>query len=183
MTAPDGDWQRLHDEIRAARTAYQPKRARFAREIGVDDSTLQIMEGTRRGNVSAGMLDFVTSKLGWPPGRWREIVGLSSAPAALSDPPTGDEISAARAALGWSLEDLAERIGAGPETIKQWEGGGDIPPRRQQQLRDAFGGVPSPHAGETPRAGDPIHSASDVALLTELLRRASIREQGRAVIG
>lgn len=184
MTAPQrGDWSRLHNEIKAARVAHQPKRATFAKEIGVDDSTLQILEGARRGRVSDRMLDFVTAKLGWEPGRWRAVLGIPEPGSVeLSDRPTGDELRAAREARGWSLEQLAEQLQVGPKTIAAWESGEAVPQSRAEQIRAVL--TDGGQSGERPAVGgddSALRAVSDVALLSELLRRARTREQGRAV--
>lgn len=69
------DRERLAEAIREARIKKGfPKRAAFAREIDVDDSTLAIIEGRRAGHVSDEMLDFVTTRLGWAPGQWRAVL-------------------------------------------------------------------------------------------------------------
>lgn len=70
------DWGRLAEAITEARIKKGfAKRAAFARELGIDDSTLAIIEGKRhRGRVSDEMLDMVTARLGWPPGQWRAVL-------------------------------------------------------------------------------------------------------------
>lgn len=69
------DWGRLAEAIREARIRRGfAKRVAFARELGIDDSTMAIIEGRRTGRVSDEMLDFVTTRLGWTPGQWRAVL-------------------------------------------------------------------------------------------------------------
>lgn len=44
---------------------------------------------------------------------------------------TGQQIRAARAALGWSQEDLAQRAGLHPKSIGYWEHAAPAEPRRR----------------------------------------------------
>lgn len=44
----------------------------------------------------------------------------------------------ARAALGWSLDDLAVASGVGRRTIAKFESGGSVLPDNIKKLRDAF---------------------------------------------
>jgi DNA-binding XRE family transcriptional regulator len=68
-------WAALAAAFRRARIeAGYPKRAQFARVAGVNDSTLQVIEGRRVNNISEDMLDAVTMKLGWRPGQWRQYL-------------------------------------------------------------------------------------------------------------
>lgn len=41
----------------------------------------------------------------------------------------GDEIREARAALGWTLDDMAEELGVHRMTVHRWETGTHTPPR------------------------------------------------------
>jgi transcriptional regulator with XRE-family HTH domain len=47
---------------------------------------------------------------------------------------TGAQIRAARAALGWSAQTLADRTGIGARTIARFEGVDDVPPSRSSTL-------------------------------------------------
>jgi transcriptional regulator with XRE-family HTH domain len=82
----------------------------------------------------------------------------------------GSEIRRLREARGLTQQELATAIGVGQRTVGNWERGETIPKNRMGMLRDFFGITSSgePH---------PIRSASEVTLLTELLRRAAERER------
>lgn len=88
----------------------------------------------------------------------------------------GDEIRRLREARHWTQADLARRVGVGPRTVGGWERGESVPRNRMGALRELFG------LDGNSDASDPIRAASDVALLSELLRRAALRE-GRAGTG
>jgi predicted transcriptional regulator len=70
---------------------------------------------------------------------------------------TGMQIRAARAAIGWSIEQLAERSGVSARTIKRYEALEGIPPSRTTSLIDVkaaleeagieFTGVPDDRPG------------------------------------
>lgn len=49
---------------------------------------------------------------------------------------TGSQIRAARSALRWSSEDLAERCGVASRTIKRLEAHDGVPPSRSSTLMD-----------------------------------------------
>lgn len=70
--------------------------------------------------------------------------------------------------------DLATAIGVGPRTVSNWERGETIPRNRLGMLREFFGVT----NGDT---DDPLRAASTVALLSELLRRASENGDRRAL--
>lgn len=78
----------------------------------------------------------------------------------------GTQIRSAREARGWTQEQLAARIGVGGRTVGNWERGETVPKNRMGKLREVLGEP----------TDDPIRAASDVALLAELLRRASARQ-------
>lgn len=79
-------WGDLAEAVQAERVKLgYIKRAAFARAVGVNDSTLQVIEGNRRGKVSEQMLDRVNHALGWPDGAWRECLG-ETAGGASTDP-------------------------------------------------------------------------------------------------
>ena len=82
----------------------------------------------------------------------------------------GTQIRAAREARGWTQEDLAREVGVGSRTIGNWERGETIPKNRLGRLVEIFGEGTS----------DPVRAASDVELLSELLRRAAARARGTA---
>jgi len=48
----------------------------------------------------------------------------------------GMQIRAARAALGWSIEETAERAGVSARTIKRFEAFEGVPPSRSSTLYD-----------------------------------------------
>lgn len=82
------DWQRLFALIKRARIAKgYPKRAPFSKLIGINDSTMAILEGARPGPVSDEMLDFVTSRIGWGDGMWRRVLAERNPPAPPPFPP------------------------------------------------------------------------------------------------
>lgn len=85
----------------------------------------------------------------------------------------GNEIRELREARGLTQQQLAQAIGVGGRTVGNWERGETVPLNRMGKLREFFGITASESA-------DPIRSASDIALLTELLRRA---EDRRANVG
>jgi transcriptional regulator with XRE-family HTH domain len=84
----------------------------------------------------------------------------------------GDEIRRLREARGLTQQQLAAAIGVGMRTIGNWERGETVPLNRMGMLEHFFGVAVD--------RDDPLRSASDVSLLTELLRRAAERER-RAV--
>lgn len=49
---------------------------------------------------------------------------------------TGVQIRSARAALGWSIEQLAQKSGVSGRTIKRYEAIDEIPPSRTSSLVD-----------------------------------------------
>jgi transcriptional regulator with XRE-family HTH domain len=73
-------------------------------------------------------------------------------------------------------EQLAQAIGVGHRTIGNWERGDTVPQNRMGMLEQFFGVDHDPSA-------DAIRSAPEVALLTELLRRAVERERRAAAAG
>lgn len=75
MNGTEEDRARLAKAIRDARIKRGfPKRAAYARQLGINDSTLAIIEGARPGPVSDEMLDFVTADLGWAQNAWRAVL-------------------------------------------------------------------------------------------------------------
>lgn len=87
----------------------------------------------------------------------------------------GARIRALREARGLTQEQLASALGVGQRTIGNWERGDTIPRNRLGMIERFFGDELHPDVE------DPLRSASEIALLTELLRRAGLREQGRSV--
>jgi transcriptional regulator with XRE-family HTH domain len=81
----------------------------------------------------------------------------------------GDQIRARREARGWTQQQLAQEIGVGQRTVGNWERGETIPKNRLGRLRAVL--------DDEPDSGDPLRSATDVALLSELLRRAAGRDR------
>jgi transcriptional regulator with XRE-family HTH domain len=79
----------------------------------------------------------------------------------------GDEIRRLREARGWTQADLAREVGVGHRTIGNWERGETVPKNRtgklEQVLRDEL---------RAPAEADPIRAFTDLALLSELMRRA-----------
>jgi transcriptional regulator with XRE-family HTH domain len=82
----------------------------------------------------------------------------------------GDEIRRMREARGMTQEDLAIALGVGPRTIGNWERQKTLPKNRAGMLRAFFG-------LDRDAAEDPLGAASEVELLSELLRRAVGRER------
>lgn len=81
MDATPQQWARVAEAFKAQRKARgYPKRAPFAKEIGINDSTLAVAEGARPGPLSDDMRDFIATKLGWTPATWREIVHGTTLP-------------------------------------------------------------------------------------------------------
>lgn len=83
---------------------------------------------------------------------------------------SGDEIRRMREERGMTQEQLAEALHVGPRTIGNWERQRTLPKNRVGMLLSFFG-----IGDEKPE--NPIRMASDVELLTELLRRAVGRER------
>jgi transcriptional regulator with XRE-family HTH domain len=48
---------------------------------------------------------------------------------------TGIQIRSARGALGWSVQDLADRTGVGTATIVRYEASYGVPPSRKDNLK------------------------------------------------
>lgn len=48
-------------------------RAALARELRIDPSTLQALEGRRDATVSDDMIERATIAVGWQPGAWRRV--------------------------------------------------------------------------------------------------------------
>lgn len=67
-------------------------------------------------------------------------------------------------------QELATAIGVGQRTVSNWERGETIPRNRLGMLREFFG---LNEADE-----DPLRALPDVALLSELMRRAIARDHG-----
>ena len=44
-----------------------------------------------------------------------------------------------RKSMGWTQEELAEKVGVDRTTIVRWESGGSIPDRKLVQMRGLFG--------------------------------------------
>jgi len=83
---------------------------------------------------------------------------------------TGEQIRQARERRGLTQEQLAQAIGVGQRTVGNWERGATVPLNRMGMLREFFG-------IDEEDATDPIHTAPEVTLLAELLRRAADRER------
>lgn len=84
----------------------------------------------------------------------------------------GGQIRAARESRGLTQEQLAHVLGVGQRTVGNWERGDSIPRNRMGMLERFFA------AELEADASDPLRAASDVALLSELLRRAAARGTG-----
>ena len=84
---------------------------------------------------------------------------------------TGSQIRELRERRGLTQHELADALGTSARTVGNWERGESIPKNRMGMLREFFG-------LDTDTAADPLQSASEVALLGELLRRA-VGRQGR----
>ena len=82
----------------------------------------------------------------------------------------GDEIRRLREARGMTQEQLAQALHVGPRTIGNWERQKTLPKNRAGMLRQFFG-------LDVQESDDPIRGASDVELLSELLRRAISRDR------
>ena len=114
MQPTSEDWQRLFGLIKRARIAKgYPKRAPFSKAIGINDSTMAIMEGARPGPVSDDMLDFVTHQLGWGDGTWRSILANSKPVEAPRIPPTNATPNEVVAYIDTEvlIQELAKRTG------------------------------------------------------------------------
>lgn len=83
----------------------------------------------------------------------------------------GSTIRRMREARGWTQERLAKELGVGARTVGGWERGEAVPKNRMGMLYELFG------QNGSDGTVDPLRAASDIALLSELLRRASLREQ------
>jgi len=59
----------------------------------------------------------------------------------------------ARAALGWSLDDLARESGVGRRTIAKFEGGGSVVPETVDRIAAAFVSAGVAFINETGRVG------------------------------
>lgn len=64
--------QRLTREFAAARELWGP-RAALARKVGVDPSTVQVLEGRRQGPLADSMINRITVAIGWAPGEWEAV--------------------------------------------------------------------------------------------------------------
>lgn len=80
----------------------------------------------------------------------------------------GDDIRRMREARGLTQAELAARLGVGQRTVGNWERGETVPRNRIGMLRAYF--------GLDDESANPLLSVSDIAMLTELLRRAAARE-------
>lgn len=80
----------------------------------------------------------------------------------------GDQIRRMREARKMTQAELATAIGVGPRTVTNWETGSTVPRNRIGRLEEFFG-------LDTNGTDDPIRTASEVALLAELMRRAGER--------
>lgn len=83
----------------------------------------------------------------------------------------GRQIRAARERMGWTQADLAAAVGVGMRTVGNWERGDTVPKNRMAKLEHLFGHTPG---SERP---DPLRGYSELALLSELSRRAVERER------
>lgn len=81
----------------------------------------------------------------------------------------GDEIRRAREAHGWTQQQLAQALGVGQRTVGNWERGATVPKNRAGMLEDILGN------GTAAAQDDPIRNAPSIALLSELLRRETLR--------
>jgi transcriptional regulator with XRE-family HTH domain len=88
----------------------------------------------------------------------------------------GNEIRRLREAHKMTQAQLAQVIGVGLRTVGNWETGSTVPKNRLGMLRQFFG---VKEDGDD----DPLRAATDVTLLTELLRRAVDRENRDAAAG
>jgi transcriptional regulator with XRE-family HTH domain len=94
----------------------------------------------------------------------------------LSDVLTGKEIRRLREARGLTQEQLAQAVGVGMRTVGAWERGETVPLNRMGALEKFFGVAEN-------GTDEPLRSATEVGLLTELLRRAVDRERRRVSNG
>lgn len=85
----------------------------------------------------------------------------------------GRQIRAARERMGWTQADLAAAVGVGMRTVGNWERGDTVPKNRMAKLQHLFG-LP---AGDDDTRPDPLRGYSELALLSELSRRAIERER------
>lgn len=81
----------------------------------------------------------------------------------------GAQIRRQRERRGLTQEQLAQAIGVGPRTIGNWERGA-VAPLNKMGAIEAFFGV-----AQDDESADPLRAASEVALIAELMRRATER--------
>ena len=84
----------------------------------------------------------------------------------------GREIRELRERRGLTQHQLADALGTSARTVGNWERGESVPRNRMGMLREFFG-------LDVDAAADPLRSASEVALLGELMRRAVGRQVGQ----
>lgn len=87
----------------------------------------------------------------------------------------GKRIARLREARGWNQRQLAAMVGVGKRTVQNWEADATVPRSSLGKLYEVFG-----IEGDDDVVSDPIREASDVELLAELMRRASLRDRQRA---
>lgn len=79
-----------------------------------------------------------------------------------SDVDLAKELTEARDALGWTQEELADRLGISEETVSNWERGITKKPRSLKRIRQVLG-IDSP-----PSEQPPTHSLDDEELWRQL---------------
>lgn len=78
--------ERLGEAVKLSRlNAGFAKRTQLARDLGLDVSTVAILEGARTGPIADDTVTRITMRLGWDKQRWREI--LSGVEAAETNSP------------------------------------------------------------------------------------------------
>lgn len=85
----------------------------------------------------------------------------------------GEQIKRARERKGWTQEQLATAVGVGPRTVGNWERGSTVSRNRTGRLEKVLGDELAEVAG-----ADPVRDLDEIALLSELLRRAAARDRG-----
>ena len=128
MKTKDGDWTRLADHVRAARTLLDLTQADLAAKAGIGLSTVQLLErGTTRTRLP-DTISAVESALGWAPGSARALLSGGEAEPVAQLPRIRVELSA----------DDADRVAAAIAAAQNLK-----PADRARLLREIFGSKPA----------------------------------------
>jgi transcriptional regulator with XRE-family HTH domain len=82
----------------------------------------------------------------------------------------GEQIRDARERRGWTQQELADEVGVGVRTIGNWENGHRVSRNKMGKIRELLDGDNA----------NPLQVASEIELLTELMRRADVRQRERS---